>query len=119
MDRIKFIHHKGTEILHLDFAGCKADEVPPLIEYAKPLIASRPHASVRVLTDVTNARFDDTVNQRLKEFTAHNKPYIKASAIVGVTGIKKILFEAIILFSQRKIHAYDSAEAAKDWLISQ
>ena len=119
MDRIKFIHHKGAEILLLDFSGCGVDEVHPLVEQAKTVIASRPHRSLLTLADVTNTRFDDSVNQRMKDFTLHNKPYIRASAVVGVTGIKKIIFEAVRLFSQRNIQAFDAVEPAKEWLITQ
>jgi hypothetical protein len=52
----------------------------------------------------------------MKEFTKHNKPYVKASAVVGISGIKKIIFHAVMLFSGRKIHACDTLEQAKDWL---
>jgi len=119
MDRIKFIHHKGAEILLLDFSDCKADDVHPLVEQAKSVIASRPHRSLLTLANVTNTRFDDSVNQRMKDFTLHNKPYVRAAAVVGVTGIKKIIFEAILLFSQRNMQSFDTVERARDWLISQ
>ena len=116
MERISFIRHKGQELLFLNFSGCRADEAAPLIERAKTVIAARPEHSLLTLTDVTDMRFDDAVNQRMKEFTAHNKPYVRAAAVVGVTGIKKILFEAVILFSKRKLHAFETVEQAKDWL---
>jgi len=118
MERITFIHHKGQEILFLDFSGCRAEEVAPLIDRAKTLIAARPEQSLLTLTDVTDMRFDDAVSQRMKEFTAHNKPYVRAAAVVGVTGIKKILFEAVVLFSKRKLHTFDTIEQAKDWLVT-
>lgn len=116
MERVRFIRHNHTEILFLDFSECKAAEVFPLIEKAKAVIASQAERSLLTLTDVTNMRFDDTLNQRMKEFTAHNKPFVKAAAVVGVTGIKKILFEAVMLFSKRKLHAFETIEQAKTWL---
>jgi hypothetical protein len=118
MDRVKFVNFKGKEILYLDFSGCKTDEVFPVIEQAKAVIRTRPEQSLLTLTNVTDTRFDETVSQRMKEFTTHNKPFVKAAAVVGVVGIKKILFEAIMLFSNRKLHAFETVEQAKDWLAS-
>ncbi len=119
MERVRFIRHNHKEILFLDFSECKAAGVFPLMEKAKAVIASQAERSLLTFTDVTNMRFDDTLNQRMKEFTAQNKPFVKAAAAVGVTGITKILFEAIMLFSKRKLHAFETIEQAKAWLSAQ
>jgi len=116
MERVTFIQHKGAEILFLDFSGCKTAEVHPVIEKATAVIASRPEKSLLTLVNVTDMRFDDALTRRMKAFTVHNKPYVRASAVVGVTGIKKIMFQAILHFSKRKLHAFDTLDQAKDWL---
>jgi len=118
MERIRFVQHNGKEILFLDFSECKAGEVPALIAESKTVIRTKPANSLLTLTDVTNTRFDDNVTAGMKEFAAHNKPYVKAAAVVGITGLKKILFDAVMVFSKRKIHAFDSVEQAKAWLVS-
>jgi hypothetical protein len=118
MERVRFIQHNGKEILFLDFSQCKPDDVPAIIEQSKAVIRKKPENSLLTLTDVTDTRFNDTVTHQMKEFTAHNKPYIRASAVVGITGLKKILFEAVMAFSKRKLHAFDTIEQAKAWLVS-
>lgn len=118
MEQVQFIKHGGKEILFLNFSGCKPHEALPIIEEAKKAIRTRPEQSVLTLTDVTDMRFNEQVTAQMKEFTAHNKPYVKAAAVVGVVGIKKILFEAVMLFSKRKLHAFDAVGQAKDWLIT-
>ena len=65
---------------------------------------------------MTNARFNDEVSNGLKEFTAHNRPYVKAAAIVGITGLKRILFDAVMAFSKRNIETFDNLDQAKRWL---
>jgi len=115
-DRIKFINHGNQEILFLNFAKCRIDEVSTVIEEAKRVIRTRPEKSVLTLVDVTEMRFDDRVTQHMKEFTAHNKPYVRASAVIGVTGLKKIILDAVMLFSKRKFHTFDTVEQAKTWL---
>jgi hypothetical protein len=117
-ERVQFIKHKGKELLFLDFSECKPEEVLSVIDEAKMAIRTRSENSVCTLTDVTNLRFDDNVSEKMKAFTVHNKPYVKAAAVVGVVGIKKILFEAIMLFSRRKFHAFDTLEQAKTWLVA-
>jgi len=115
-ERVQFIKHEGKEILFLNFSECRAHEVIPVIDQAKLVIRTRPEQSVLTLTDVTNMRFDDRVSEEMKAFTLHNKPYVRAAAVVGVVGIKKIIFEAVMLFSKRKLHAFDNREQAKSWL---
>jgi hypothetical protein len=116
MKRVTFIRHKDAEILFLDFSHCAIDESEAIIDQAAAVIRNRPPQSVMTLTDVTNMRFDDKLSARMKEFTAGNKPYVRAAAVLGVTGLKKILFETIMIFSKRKLHAFDRIEEAKDWL---
>lgn len=114
--RVKFITHHKKEILFLDFSNTLPHEVLQTIEVAKRVISARPEGSILTLTDVTNARFNEAVSDGLKKFTAHNKPYVKAGAVVGVTGLKRIIFSAVIAFSRRNLEAFDDVEQAKHWL---
>ncbi len=115
-DRVSFITHREKEILFLDFSNSQPHEVLQTIEAAKRLISSRPERSLLTLTDVTNARFNQEVGDQLKQFTAHNKPYVKAGAVVGVTGLKRIIFSAVVTFSRRNLETFDDLEQAKHWL---
>jgi hypothetical protein len=117
IDRVKFIIHEGKEILYLNFSECKPDEAIEIIEESKKAIRTKPEQSVLTLTNVTNLRFDDRISDEMKRFTVHNKPYVKAGAVVGVVGLKKILFEAVLMFSKRKLHTFDTLDQAKEWLV--
>jgi hypothetical protein len=119
MERVTFIQHKGKKMLYLNFAGCKADEVLEVIEQGKAAIRTQLKQSVLTLTDVTNAAFNSEVSDAMKEFVVHNKPFVAASAVVGVTGLKKVIFNAVMKISGRHLHAHDSLDQAKDWLASQ
>ncbi len=119
MDRVNVIKHNGKEILHLDFSNCTVDEVVSIVQKAKAVISRMPEGSVLTLTDVTETHFNEYVSRLMKEFVAHNKPYVKASAVVGITGLKKIIFEAVMRFSKRKLSPFQTIEEAKDWLSTQ
>ena len=115
-DRVKFIKHREKEILLLDFSNSGTDEVLKIIEDAKRVISAKPENSLLTLTDVTNARFNEKVGDGMKQFSAHNKPYVKAAAVVGITGLKKIIFGAVMAFSKRNLASFDDVEQAKHWL---
>ncbi len=119
MERIQFIQHKGRQILHLDLTNAKAAEVVQLVHDATPVIAAQPAKSLRTLTDVTDMNFNTEAAEALKQFTKHNKPFVIAGAVVGVTGLKQIIYNAVLKFSGRNIVAFDTLEQAKDWLATQ
>jgi hypothetical protein len=119
MERIQFIEHKGKKLLHLNFANCSPDEILAAIVKAKTAISSQPHRSVYTLTDVTDAGFNSKVSEALKEFVIHNKPYVVAAGVVGVTGLKQVIYNAVMKLSGRKLTAFDSLAEAKDWLAAQ
>lgn len=116
MNRVRFVDHNGTQILFLDFSSCEIDDALKAIREAKTVIETQAENSLRVLTDVTGARFNTELTDAMKEFAAHNKPYVKSSAVVGVTGLKKIVYDAILLFSRRHISTFNDLESAKAWL---
>lgn len=116
---VKFIEHKGTRILLIVFARCEMEEIVAVVREGKKLIAAEPANSVLTLTDVTDARTNSAITRVLKEFTVHNKPYVKAGAVVGLDGLKKLIFDAVVAFSGRNLAAHDDIGKAKDWLAGQ
>ena len=116
MNRVQFIEHQGKRILHLDFSKCKASELGATVEEAKAVINGQPSNSLLILTDVTDTEMSRDTSRLVKDFTAHNKPYVAASAVVGVSGLKKIIYDAVLGFSGRQIATFTSIEQAKDWL---
>ncbi len=116
---VRFIEHKAKKILMIDFAGCELDEIVSIVQEGKRLIAAEPPKSVLTLTNVTETRNNSAVARVMKDFTAHNKPYVKAGAVVGLDGLKKVVFEAVMKFSGRNLAVYEHVEEAKDWLVEQ
>lgn len=116
MERVKFLDHNGVEVLLLDFSHCTVEAALEVIEKAKTVIRSAPPHSLLTLSDFTGIGFAYDLHQKLKEFTAHNKPYVHAAAVVGVTGLKKTLLEGVMLFAQRELPIFENREAAKTWL---
>ena len=119
--KLQFIQHKGKEIVLFDFSGCQnIEEIMPVIQDAREWFQGRKHNSVLTLTDVTGAHYDTEILNLLKEFTLHNKPYVKAGAIVGITRpLMKLAYNIVMTFSKRNLPVYDSRDQALNWLIEQ
>lgn len=117
MERVKFVNHKGKNILLLDFSNCSCEEVLRIIEESRKLIKVQPEHSLLTLTNVEGAHFDFKVVEAMKDFTVHNKPYVRKGAVVGVTGLRKIIYDAVMRFSGRNLPSFDDIEEARDWLV--
>lgn len=118
MENVQFITYKNVELLVIDFTSTKSvAEFLNVIDEAKATIVSRPLKSVLTLTDVTNSYFDSDIISAIKEYTAHNKPYIKAGAVVGISGARKIIFNSVLFFSGRdNLKMFDTRNHAMEWL---
>jgi hypothetical protein len=114
--RVSFIRHQAAEILLIDWAGATADEILQAIADAKRMIASRPTQSVRTLTNVAGARIERRITDVLKEYVAHNKPYVLAGAVVGLNDLKTIIFNFVNRATGRSLRAMSSIDEAKEWL---
>jgi hypothetical protein len=120
MERIRFIDHKGQRILVLDFSGIRdSDEALRTIEQAKREVARHPLGSLRIATLVREARYNSATLQGLKELAASNAPYVRASAVVGMSPLHRIAYQAVMLFSRRKIPTFEQETDALDWLVQQ
>jgi len=119
MSRVQFISHGGKRILYFDFSGCKSAEVAEVVEEAKAVLVTEPPGSVLARTNVTDTEMSKATSASMKEFTTHNTPYVRASPVTGVDGLKKIVYNAVMTISGRHISAFDTLEQAKDWLASR
>jgi hypothetical protein len=120
MERTRFTEHQGQRILLLDYAGVRdPEEALRSIQHSKAVVAAQPPASLLVMTVVRDARYNAAVLQGMKELAAHNAPYVKASAVVGMSGLHRIAYQAVILFSKRNIKVFDHESEALGWLVTQ
>jgi hypothetical protein len=120
MAQVKYITHNGRKILLADFTYSKPEEMVEAIETVKKTVKKSPEKSVLALIDVRFSPFDSELSNALKHMAAEDRPYVKMTAIVGVTGLKRLAYDAMIRFSGRKnILIFDKIETAKDWLAEQ
>ena len=119
MPKVEFIRHKCKRILLIDLSNSDYAEQLSVIEEARIIISKQPEHSLLSLVDVTNSKFNIQIAGALKNLALQDKPYIKHAAVTGVTGLRKVIYNAVMQFSGRKIPMFDTLEHAKDWLAEQ
>ena len=120
MKRSYWIEHDGKKIVFVDFSRTDLEGVKQAIAEAKPIIAGEPRHSVLCLVETFGSKFSPDVAEAVKDFTLHNKPYIKMTAIVGVEGLQKVILNSVIVFTRRKNLVTRASRAdALTFLVSQ
>lgn len=122
MERLQIIEYKGKKIVEMDFQNFThndTDAVKALIEQSEKVISAQPPNSVLTLTILSGLRFSSDLVEVFGEFTEFNKPYVKHAAIVGIVGLMKVAYNAVMKFSCRNIPLFSNREEALEWLVSQ
>jgi len=120
MDRVKYLNHRGRDILIQDLTDSKSiEENIVVFDQTQGIIFAQPPKSVLLLTILINTHYSSKAVDRLKKFSLEVTPYIKASAAVGISGIKKVVYQTLSKLIGRKIHLFDSIDQALDWLAEQ
>src|SRR5436309_6783586 len=68
-DRIRFIAHKGKQILLVDLSHCTAAELEKISRLVPSYVSTQPRGSILLLVDFTGVAFDRSGITRLKEAT--------------------------------------------------
>ena len=117
LQRVRFVVQEKKRILRFDFSGLAATETLAVMDYGTRFIARMPPNSVLTLTNIAGADYDQTVTDALKKFTEHNKPYVIAGAVVGVAGLKKVIYHAVIRGTGRtNLKLFATETGAREWL---
>jgi hypothetical protein len=120
MERIQIITYRDHRIAYLDFSDVRTTEQGlTAIEQARRLIQSQPEHSVLTLTNVEGAHFDAEILGELREMVSQNRRFVVAGAVVGMKGLQRVAYTAMMRITGRNIKAFEDAAKAKDWLVSE
>lgn len=120
MAETKFVTYQGLQVLYIIFPdNSPKEEVLANLENAKNIIAKQPLNSVYTLTHLGTFTYDVDIAKGFEIFIAHNKPYVRAGAVLGVTGLKKALYNSFMLITKRNIKICDSESEALEYLLAE
>ena len=121
MDRTRIIEHRGKQIVLLDLAHIQ-DEAELLAAVAKArefFTARTPDGTLLTLTHTTGSSYSKQAVEELRALTAHNRPYVKAGAVVTDSQLHRMVITTLALVARRNLKAFEDLESAKEWLIAQ
>jgi hypothetical protein len=116
-NRVRFITHLGKRVLSIDYSHCDVAALKSVAEEGHRVIAREPLNSVLTLNDVTGTGFDQASVEVLKAKVAANTPYVKRAALVGISGLQRLIYEAVKLFTKRSIPLFPNRQEALDYLV--
>ena len=116
-DHVEWITYKDKQILVATLSGLSSKEQVRAVEELARIILEEKKQGNLYLIDVRNSSTDSDVVSVAKKCANAMKPYVKKSAIIGVTDVKKYFLYLVNDFSNAGIKPFDIEEKAKDWLI--
>ena len=114
--RVQFLNHLSKRVLFIDYSHGGAAMMTAVAEEGHRMIAREPLNSVLTLSDVSGAAFDQESVEVLKAKVAASAPYVKRAAVIGITGLQRLIYEAVLMFSKRTIRLFSSRQEALDYL---
>jgi hypothetical protein len=116
-DRIRYISHKGKQILLVDCSHCTASEVEKISLLVPSYVTAEPRGTVLLLGDFTGAQINRKAANRIKLDAVLDRPHLKRSAWVGTDAIPHVFFAAMKSFTQRDLTSFKTREEALEWLV--
>ncbi|HUN56117.1 MAG TPA: hypothetical protein VMU29_13280 [Smithella sp.] len=116
----KWIFFKGKKILYADYSGFKGDAAALQIENdaVDAVVCQQAPSSVLCITDVRDTLASSEAMVIIKNSAKRTNPYIRKQAVIGVTGVRRVLADAVVRFSGQNLSLFDSMEQAQEWLVS-
>lgn len=117
--RVRFIEHQGKRILFINYSHCDVAMLKAVAEEGHRVIALEPLNSVLTLNDVTGTTFDKESVALLQAKVAANAPYVRRAAVIGISGLQRLIYEGVKAFSRRRLPLFESRQEALAWLVQE
>lgn len=119
MDRVRFITHKGKQILFIDMTNLREGLCVSVMDQVMKVITAQPKDSVLTLTDWKGAEPGRSDLTRMKEVAVYDRPYVKRAAFINGEHLPKVHQQHLESFSQRTFANHVTKEEALDWLVAE
>ena len=112
--------YKGKRYFFCDYSGFDLDfqSLKTEVNAVDDLISKEPDDSVLTLIDFRNTVGTSEVVALFKQGANRTRKNIHKNAILGITGVRKILLDAVTRLTNQVAQTFDDEEKAKEWLVS-
>ena len=108
--------HQGKKIFCAHYDHLTLDQLRVEINDAVSAMRTQPESSMLTFVDVRGTLIGPEAFSCFKDLAMNSKKYAKRTAIVGVTGAKKVMLEMVIKLSGLTILPFEEERQALDWL---
>ena len=81
-------------------------------------VTQQPPNSVLLATVVTRARFGAGAAEHIKAYSRAIRPFVTASAVVGLSPLQRVIFSAVRPFLHATVRDFATLDEAKGWLVA-
>lgn len=109
----------GKKVIYVDCSSQGRngrEDVAETLRQGSAMVAANPEKSVYIITNVTMLTFNSQISAAFKEYALANTKYVKASVIVGLSGLQLVAFSAIKALTKREYHLAATLDEAKSHL---
>jgi len=117
MERVRIESFRGKRLVIVDGTDIGADQYAALLRTGALTVAEELFGSVLLATVVTRASYGRGAAEHVKAYSAAVKPYVKASAVVGLSPLQQVIFWAIKPFAHRTVTSFATLDEAREWLV--
>ncbi len=115
MQKVTVLPSGAAQVFVVDFSRCDPGQYAPVVQEAQHTLCRQPLKSVRVVTVFQDVRFDLGTVKEMKDYASTVMPHLKKCALVGVDGMKKVVFGGIKPLFSIPVQLFDDVESAKAW----
>ncbi len=115
MQKVSVSPFGAAQVFVVDFSHCDPGQYAPVVQEAQHALCRQPLKSVRVVTVFQDVRFDLGTVKEMKDYASTVMPHIKRCALVGIDGMKKVVFGGIKPLFTIPFELFDDLESARAW----
>lgn len=105
--------------MYSDYSNFEADQksLQAEVNAVDEIICQQPENSVLILVDVRGTTTTLDAVELFKNSSARTTHHVRKVAVLGITGIRKVLLDVVSQYSGQEMTIFDDIEKAKDWLV--
>ncbi len=116
--RMIWVNHKGTDILYEDYTNLRGVEIAELVPAITQITIKEDYTNILLLLNLNNSFANKDALDAFGASGKISKDRLTKTAVLGITGVKKILLNVVNRIANLGAKAFNTEEEAKDWLIS-
>ncbi|MEO9803004.1 MAG: hypothetical protein ABJF04_07140 [Reichenbachiella sp.] len=119
MKLVNSITHKGLSIIYSNLSNLDHDIAKSTMQSTVGVITEMPLKSVYSLINMEGLVLSRDLIAEIKSVGTANAPFVKATAICGLSPMASFLANSVIKVTKRNARLFKTPEEGKDWLYQE